>query len=113
MARIPVAMVAVIVGAVFAALVMWGVVAERPQARQQRSGWLDGDHVTLEPIITGLKEPTYVAWPPDGSGRAFVLERGGLVRIAGSDGRLQVAPSLDLTQQGIARKLRGSARVGF
>jgi len=86
-----------VIGAALVALVVAALVVPRVRARQQ-AGWLDSDHVTLEPVITGLREPTYVGWPPDGSGRAFVLERGGLIRVAGADGQLQSMPFLDLSQ---------------
>jgi hypothetical protein len=81
-----------LIGVLFAAVVI-------PRAdAQQPSGWLVSPHLALEPVITGLKEPTYVAWPPDGSQRAFVLERGGQVRVAGPDGQLRPTPFLDLSQ---------------
>jgi len=72
------------------------VMAARRVGSEQDSGVFRGPHLTLAPVSAGLKEPTFVAWPPDGSGRAFVLERGGLVRIAGPDGQLQPTPFLDL-----------------
>ena len=75
------------------------VMAARRLGSEQDSGVFRGPHLTLAPLIAGLKEPTFVAWPPDGSGRAFVLERGGLVRIAGPDGQLQPTPVLDLSQE--------------
>ncbi|MCA1645359.1 MAG: PQQ-dependent sugar dehydrogenase [Chloroflexi bacterium] len=49
-------------------------------------------------MIKGLKEPTLVAVPPDGSKRFFVLERGGRVRVADANGQLRPTPFLDLTQ---------------
>src|SRR5262249_46372624 len=74
------------------------VTAARLLNSEQDSGVFRGPHLTLTPVIAGLKEPTFVAWPPDGSGRAFVLERGGLVRVAGPDGQLQPTPFLDLSR---------------
>jgi len=59
---------------------------------------LQGAHLTLSPVVTGLKEPTYVAGAPDGN-RLFVLERAGLVRVAAADGQLRPTPFLDLSQQ--------------
>src|SRR5215213_2080423 len=38
--------------------------------------------LALEPVLSGLRQPTYVASPPDGSGRLFVVERGGTMRVA-------------------------------
>ena len=73
------------------------VVAPRLQARA-RSDWFQRPNLTLAPVVKGLKEPTYVAGPPDGGGRQFVLERAGLVRLV-VDGRLRPQPVLDLRAQ--------------
>src|SRR5712692_3134354 len=62
-----------------------------------RPGWLEGINLTLSPVIGGLKQPTFVIGAPDGTGRLFVLERGGLVRVA-QDGRLRAEPFLDLSR---------------
>jgi len=63
-----------------------------------RTGWLQSTHLTLSPVVTGLKEPTYVAGAPDGS-RLFVLERAGFVRVVAADGQLRPTPFLDLSQE--------------
>jgi glucose/arabinose dehydrogenase len=62
-----------------------------------RPGWLEGPNLTLSPVIGGLKQPTFVTGAPQGAGRLFVLERGGLVRVA-QDGQLRAEPFLDLSQ---------------
>ena len=51
--------------------------------------------VVLEPILRGLDVPVYVTHAGDGSGRLFVVERGGLIRVA-RDGVLFPEPFLDL-----------------
>jgi glucose/arabinose dehydrogenase len=84
----------------FVLIVVIGVIvspaiADRVRARL-RPGWFEGKHLTLSPVIKGVKEPTFVAGAPDGH-RLFVLERGGLVRIA-ENGELRAAPFLDLRQ---------------
>ena len=61
-----------------------------------RPGWFEGPNLTLSPVIGGLKQPTFVTGAPDGTSRLFVLERGGLVRVA-QDGRLRAEPFLDLS----------------
>jgi len=38
--------------------------------------------IVLEPIMRGLFAPVYVTHAGDGSGRLFVLERGGIIRVA-------------------------------
>ncbi len=48
-------------------------------------------------IDQGLKFPTAIASPRDGSGRMFVLERDGRVRILDRDGKLQPEPYYDRT----------------
>jgi glucose/arabinose dehydrogenase len=74
------------------------VVASRVRARA-RADWLEGKNLVLAPVVKGLKEPTYVAGPPDDSKRLFVLERDGVVRVASGDGQLRPTPFLDLTGQ--------------
>ncbi|MBV9582883.1 MAG: PQQ-dependent sugar dehydrogenase, partial [Chloroflexi bacterium] len=48
-------------------------------------------------MVTGLKQPTYVAGTPDGKRFLFVLERQGYVRLVDPSGHLQPTPLLDLT----------------
>jgi glucose/arabinose dehydrogenase len=73
------------------------VVVTRVRARAQVD-WLQGKNLTLAPVVKGLKEPTWVTGPPDGSGRLFVLEREGRVRIADSTGTLKPTPFLDVSE---------------
>jgi glucose/arabinose dehydrogenase len=70
----------------------------RVRARQHPD-WFESRNLTLVPVVKGLKEPTYIVEPPDGSHRLFVLERGGLVRVASAEGKLRGTPFLDLSQQ--------------
>ena len=84
------------------ALAIAGVVGLKlgaPPAGAQAAGSFVGKNLTLTPVITGLTEPTFVAWPPDGSQRAFNLQRGGLIRIADPNGQLSSMAFLDLSQQ--------------
>jgi len=60
---------------------------------------LQSQNLTLEPVIRGLEEPTYVTGPDDGTERLFVLERAGRVRVADANGALNPTPFLDLTGQ--------------
>jgi glucose/arabinose dehydrogenase len=90
----------IIVGAI--AIVVIGafvttVVAARVRA-QSHADWLQDKNLTLAPAVKGLKDPTYVAGPPDGSKRLFILEREGRVRIADADGQLRPTPFLDVSQ---------------
>ncbi|MPZ12929.1 MAG: glucose dehydrogenase [Chloroflexi bacterium] len=58
--------------------------------------------LALEPVVTGLQEPTYVGSAKDGSGRLFVLERAGRILIV-RDGRLLPNPFLDIQPMVSAR----------
>ncbi|MBE0611084.1 MAG: PQQ-dependent sugar dehydrogenase [Dehalococcoidia bacterium] len=52
--------------------------------------------VTLEKIADGFARPTFVTHAGDGSGRLFVLEKQGRIRII-EDGRVLPEPFLDIT----------------
>lgn len=86
-----------LIALVVVGLVLGRVVVARVRA-QSRADWFEGQNLTLAPAVKGLKEPTYVASPPDGSQRLFVLERAGTIRVAGPDGQLKPAPFLDISQ---------------
>jgi glucose/arabinose dehydrogenase len=65
-------------------------------AQSQPDGFR-GKYLTLAPIVSGLREPTYVTGLPGDSHRLLILERRGLIRAA-IGGQLQLEPVLDLTQ---------------
>ena len=50
----------------------------------------------LDLVLTGLHEPVFVTNAGDGSGRMFVVERGGVIRVARA-GQLLPEPFLDIT----------------
>jgi glucose/arabinose dehydrogenase len=52
--------------------------------------------ITLVEEVGGLDRPLYVTHAHDGSGRLFIVERGGTVRIS-RDGALNAAPFLDIS----------------
>ena len=61
-------------------------------------GDLPGDpQIQLVEVSGDLAEPVNVAAPRDGSGRIFVLERGGTIRIVNPDGSVLPEPFLDWT----------------
>ena len=63
-------------------------------------GDLPGDpQIQLIEVTGDLEEPVNVAFPKDGSGRVFVLQRGGAIRIVDSDGNVLPEPFLDWTGQ--------------
>jgi len=66
----------------------------------------DAFHVTR--VSTGLAEPVYLTGVPDGSGRVFVVERGGRIRILTPlTGAIAATPFLDVTAQTTTDSERG------
>ena len=64
----------------------------------QPGGMLPGNPaVQLVKVADGLADPINVAAPNDGSGRLFVIERPGFIRIIDKDGNLLPDPFLDLS----------------
>ncbi|MGE0638678.1 MAG: sorbosone dehydrogenase family protein [Thermoanaerobaculia bacterium] len=68
---------------------------ESPRAARSPSA---RDAVRLEPVATGLSKPLFVTHAGDGSGRLFVVEQTGAVRILRA-GRLLERPFLDLSRE--------------
>jgi len=89
-------LVPALVALAIVAVVAANLVVGRARARAQ-SDWLQGKNLTLQPIVKGLKEPTFVGGPADGSRRLFMLERPGRVRVADADGTLHPTPLLDVS----------------
>lgn len=54
--------------------------------------------MAVRPVVDGLEAPLGVTHAGDGSGRLFVVEQGGTVRIV-KDGRLEPEPWLDLSDK--------------
>lgn len=80
----------VVLGLVFALL--------GPAAVPPASGAVDPSRIrlVLKLVKSGLVQPTAMAIPDDGSGRIFVLERRGLIRLITPGGVLRRTPYLDL-----------------
>lgn len=55
--------------------------------------------ITLVKVADGLIDPVNVVSARDGSGRLFVVERNGVVRIVTQDGQLLEEPFLDISDQ--------------
>lgn len=53
--------------------------------------------LSFVPVVTGLSQPVFVTHAGDGSGRLFVLERAGRIRVINSAGSLLPTPFLDIT----------------
>lgn len=66
----------------------------------------------LQPVASGLSGPLGVTHAGDGSGRLFVLEQGGVVRII-RDGELQAQPFLSITDRITAGGEQGLLGLAF
>jgi len=61
-------------------------------------GTLPGNpQIQLVKVAEGLADPVNIAAPDDGSGRVFVVERTGTIRIIDKDGKLLPDPFLDIS----------------
>jgi glucose/arabinose dehydrogenase len=69
--------------------------------------------LTLKPFITGLTEPTQLTYAPDGSGRVYITEQAGQIRVADANGRLYPLPFLDIRSLVLAGGERGLLSVAF
>jgi glucose/arabinose dehydrogenase len=68
--------------------------------------------VSLNPVHTGFADPVAVTSARDGSGRLFVVEQGGTVRLV-SHGTVQAAPYIDLRPQVGTGGERGLLSIAF
>ena len=60
---------------------------------------------TWAPVATGFESPVDIQFPPDGSGRMFVVEQPGRIRIFAADA-LATGPFLDITDRVEVRRQR-------
>jgi glucose/arabinose dehydrogenase len=70
------------------------------------------DRLDLEPIVDGLDAPIGIVAAGDGSGRLFILEQAGRIRVVERDGSLRPEPFADLSariESGGERGLLGLA----
>ena len=67
---------------------------------------------TLTPFLSGLETPVYLTHAGDGSGRIFVVEQVGRIRVV-KDGELLATPFLDITQLVQSGGERGLLSVAF
>ncbi|HEY3524314.1 MAG TPA: PQQ-dependent sugar dehydrogenase, partial [Candidatus Limnocylindrales bacterium] len=69
-------------------------------------------HLALEPVVDGLDSPLSIAAPDDGSGRIFVVEQAGRIRIV-RDGTLVDRPFLDIRDRVSSGGERGLLGLAF
>jgi glucose/arabinose dehydrogenase len=58
-----------------------------------------GFNVRLETVATGFDQPLAVTDANDDTGRLFVAEKGGTIRVIAGDGTVQETPFLDITDR--------------
>ena len=71
-----------------------------------------GDGIDLEVVADGLASPVDVATPGDGSGRLFVVEQGGTIRIVAGDETV-AEPFLDISDRITSGGERGLLGLAF
>lgn len=69
--------------------------------------------VELQLVAEGLNAPIALAEAPDASGRLFIADQEGLIRIVDADGRLLRKPFLDLRQRVVTGNERGLLGFAF
>ncbi|NDJ85103.1 MAG: PQQ-dependent sugar dehydrogenase [Chloroflexi bacterium] len=73
----------------------------------------EGENYDLALVVDGLERPLFLIEPDDGTGRLFILEQPGRIRIV-EDGELLDEPFLDLTEStGITANERGLLGLAF
>jgi glucose/arabinose dehydrogenase len=68
--------------------------------------------VGLDPVVEGLDQPLFVVGPADGTGRLYVAEQPGVIRVV-EDGRLRDKPFLDISDRVRAGGERGLLGLAF
>jgi glucose/arabinose dehydrogenase len=63
--------------------------------------------IDIQPFAQGLDAPVFVTGTGDGTGRLFVLEQPGRIRIVGTDGSVAPTPFLDIADRLISGGERG------
>jgi glucose/arabinose dehydrogenase len=75
-------------------LLILTLVPASPAAAQSPLG--EPRDIGVELVAEGLTSPVALVEPPDGSGRLFVVDQVGLIRVIDADGTLRPDPFLDL-----------------
>lgn len=95
--RLPLSSLAV--PSIAATLTSMALAADTQTPPVQPGGKLSGNvAIKLVKVADGLVDPVHVSAPKDGSGRVFVCERHGIVRIV-KDGKLLAKPFLDIREK--------------
>lgn len=109
--KIPLVTLAFTVVVILGATPYAQTVPQTPDEVAEPGGRLPGDpKIALMKVAEGFNDPTNVTNAGDGSGRIFVVERVGRVRIVHRDGTIQREPFLDLTN---INPLGSDVQTGF
>ncbi len=68
--------------------------------------------IQLQLVVPGLSQPVYVTHAGDGSGRLFIVEQAGVIRIF-KNGALLTTPFLDITSRVLSGGEQGLLSVAF
>ncbi|MDQ7848939.1 MAG: PQQ-dependent sugar dehydrogenase [Armatimonadota bacterium] len=68
--------------------------------------------IRLQPLVAGLSAPVHLTHSGDGSGRLFVVEQAGVIRLI-RDGRLLPRPFLDIRRRVVSGGEMGLLSVAF
>jgi glucose/arabinose dehydrogenase len=68
--------------------------------------------ISTTPVLTGLSSPVFVTSAQDGTNRLFVLEQGGVIRVA-QEGTGTTTPFLDITSKVVSGGERGLLGLAF
>jgi glucose/arabinose dehydrogenase len=98
--RVPIRLSVAVGLAVTAASVLPATTASDvlPVAAAQANVNLSAVHVSFHRVVSGLSGPVFVATANDGSGRLFIVQQNGIVRVA-KHGRLLAKPYLDISNR--------------
>jgi glucose/arabinose dehydrogenase len=104
-----------LVASLSAAMMAGGAAAQtvptKPEEVARPGGTIPGaPKIALIRVADGFQDPINVANAGDGSGRIFVVERAGRVRVVNKDGTVQKEPFLDLTK---INPLGSDVQTGF
>jgi glucose/arabinose dehydrogenase len=69
--------------------------------------------LALTPVVSGFASPTVITHAGDGSGRLFVVEQSGTVRIVSSGGALLPTPFLDISGRLVSGGEQGLLGLAF
>ncbi len=99
------------IGVALATSVFAAEVPQSPDQVAQPGGDLPGDpKIALVKVADGFMDPVNVTNAGDGSGRIFVVERAGRIKVVDKDGSVQEEPFLDLTN---INPLGSDVQTGF